>query len=547
MTAKGAGPYSKWTVATTDKIAMTPPESPTSIQITSTSNSIQVWWTPPRDIGVPVNGYILGYGRYIPEVFRTILGPATHRYNITNLRHKSLYIISVRAFNGIGESSPKFLVGETKEDLKATFPLKAPINVKATTLSHNEIALGWFDPSLGKLQKRVDSRYYMLRYSAVSNDVYKFVNATRSPFVVGDLMVFTKYEFSVRAVRGDDQSGWSLPQFNKTSPTVPLDAPRELTVLMDSKSPSTLTISWLPPQTPNGIIEEYFLYKTSDPSLELKYWVVETTPGTKLTKTINNVTPHTILHFQVQARNVAGYGPLSEVVIYSPVTDSAAAPSNVNVSALNGNRSTSIEVSWSMPEKPTVEITGYIVYYRVQGSGEDYEDDADDLSWMVHDERGLSTVILDLQHNLTYEFKVGARYSGGFGPVSEVVVYTTSAKDDEMGIAEYTDHYEDNGDDEEGPRNDVPLPPSEITAEGATNSIRLAWVAPSVNKSATVEFYRLGYGELFPDSSQVDVNATESVYVIEDLKPETTYIVSVRAVNGEGSSRPVMTTVTTTS
>ena len=68
------------------------------------------------------------------------------------------------------------------------------------------------------------------------------------------------------------------------------------------------------------LISEYFLYKTSDPTLDLKYWVVETTPGTKLTKTINNVTPHTTLHFRVQARNVAGYGPLSEVVIYSPVT-----------------------------------------------------------------------------------------------------------------------------------------------------------------------------------------------------------------------------------
>ena len=68
------------------------------------------------------------------------------------------------------------------------------------------------------------------------------------------------------------------------------------------------------------------------------------------------------------------------------------------------------------------------MYYRVQDSDGDDEVDVDDLSWMVHDERGLSTVILDLQYNMTYEFKVGARYSGGFGPVSEVVLYRTPAK-----------------------------------------------------------------------------------------------------------------------
>ena len=68
-----------------------------------------------------------------------------------------------------------------------------------------------------------------------------------------------------------------------------------------------------------------------------------------------------------------------------------------------------------------------------------------------------------------------------------------------------------------GLQSDVPLPPFEITAEGATNSIRLAWIAPPVNKSAPVEFYRLGYGELFPDTEQIDVNATESSYIIEHL------------------------------
>ena len=63
---------------------------------------------------------------------------------------------------------------------------------------------------------------------------------------------------------------------------------------------------------------EYIVYYTTDPSVDTKLWLVKTTK--KKSTSISDVMPHTSYYFRVQARNAAGYGPLSDTVVYSPPT-----------------------------------------------------------------------------------------------------------------------------------------------------------------------------------------------------------------------------------
>jgi hypothetical protein len=64
---------------------MRQPESPQSLKIEAFSHSLALSWSPPQDIGVPILGYVVGYGRYIPEVYRAILPPTDRTYVIGDL------------------------------------------------------------------------------------------------------------------------------------------------------------------------------------------------------------------------------------------------------------------------------------------------------------------------------------------------------------------------------------------------------------------------------------------------------------------------------
>ena len=73
---------------------------------------------------------------------------------------------------------------------------------------------------------------------------------------------------------------------------------------------STVTLSWMPPDSPNGIITQY----------QLQYRMVGGTyttlqlPNTDLTRTVTGLTSGTEYEFRVRARTSVGYGSFSNVV-----------------------------------------------------------------------------------------------------------------------------------------------------------------------------------------------------------------------------------------
>ncbi|KAL5020334.1 hypothetical protein ScPMuIL_003226 [Solemya velum] len=108
MTVNGTGPSTQWHRVRTYPDLQTEPEVPEGLNVTSLRRALQVRWDPPVDGRVPVQGYIVGYGRYIPEVHRFTVSATTHFFTIDQLKPATRYIVSIRAFNVHGESRADF-------------------------------------------------------------------------------------------------------------------------------------------------------------------------------------------------------------------------------------------------------------------------------------------------------------------------------------------------------------------------------------------------------------------------------------------------------
>ncbi|XP_046582753.1 neogenin-like isoform X1 [Haliotis rubra] len=420
MNIRGTGPSSSWSMERTDKIEQRPPASPAAMDTNVTSSRIHVTWKPPRDIGVPVLGYILGYGRYIPEVYRHVLSPGTRNFTLTNLEPDTGYIVSVRAYNNIGESLPKFVVGRTGKADPKDLPIKISLKMRAATLSASQIQITW-NTVTPDLKKKVTSDiYFLIRFSALEESEYQYLNTSGIPVTIDNLHAGTKYEFAVKALRGSKETGWSLPVYNNTFQTVPT-SPSNLTVTSDPVTHTTLTLTWIPPKT---AVNGFLIYAATDPSLNIRDWDLTVWPGSRDSMRVQKVKPHTKYYFHIQSRNSAGTSPLSERVTYSPPEDPRTAPSDISLHPLYGSKSTTVEVTWSPPVVPSGPIVSYVVLYTTAA-------DNSEAVWEEKTEESLSCLLIGLNYNATYRIKVKARYSGGvLGPASPVLSYSTLSYSD---------------------------------------------------------------------------------------------------------------------
>lgn len=328
LTVNGSGPLTPKLKATTyedDLDESRVPDAPRTVTVTPHATSIRVsWTTPPPENKIVVRGYVLGWGKGVPDSERKILGPDTQIYSIENLIPSSEYVITVRAMNNKGEGLTRYTTAiTTKESVEETLiPLFPPVGLKTMVLSSSTIVLTWIDTSIGPSQKLLDNRYYTVRYRLASeaendNNRYWYLNSTDLNAHIDHLRPNTKYEFDVKITKGRSVSPWSMKESNKTMEDVPATAPVDLTPVPKKNDPRAVIMNWQPPAKPNGQITGYLVFYTTDPKQDLREWVVDgVLEGDELSATIKRLTPSTTYYFKVQARNSKGYGPLSETVIY---------------------------------------------------------------------------------------------------------------------------------------------------------------------------------------------------------------------------------------
>jgi len=81
-------------------------------------------------------------------------------------------------------------------------------------LSSSRAKLTWTDTT--RSSRVHDTRYYVVRYNPKLARKQRFVNSTQLTVQLFDLRPDTDYEFSVKVIKGQRRSTWSLSVFNRT-------------------------------------------------------------------------------------------------------------------------------------------------------------------------------------------------------------------------------------------------------------------------------------------------------------------------------------------
>uniref|UniRef100_A0A3B3BJN3 Neogenin 1b n=1 Tax=Oryzias melastigma TaxID=30732 RepID=A0A3B3BJN3_ORYME len=322
ITVNGTGPNTEWTTAETfesDLDESRVPDQPSSLHVRPLVNSIVVSWTPPENQDIVVRGYSIGYGIGSPHSQTIKVDYKQRYYTIENLNPSSQYVITLKAFNNVGEGIPVYESTATRaQSVPDHTPMMPPVGVQASVLTHDTIKVTWADNTLPKNQKITDNRFYTVRWKTniPANTKVKMANTSSLSHIVTGLKPNTLYEFSVMLTKGRRASTWSMTAQGTTFESIPSSPPKDVTVVSKENKPRTIIVNWQPPSEANGKITGYIIYYSTDVNAEVHDWVIEPVVGNRLTHQIQELTLDTTYYFKIQARNSKGMGPMSDAVLF---------------------------------------------------------------------------------------------------------------------------------------------------------------------------------------------------------------------------------------
>ncbi|XP_040910978.1 ephrin type-B receptor 3 [Toxotes jaculatrix] len=131
--------------------------------------------------------------------------------------------------------------------------------------------------------------------------------------VVRNLQAHTRYSFEVQAVNGVSGKNPTSPSYSTVNITTNQAAPSAVpTVHLMRSTADTLSLSWLPPEKPNGVILDYEI-KYHERGQAMSHTVTAQHSSAKV-EGLRAATPYVV---QVRARTVAGYGSYSNPMDFS--------------------------------------------------------------------------------------------------------------------------------------------------------------------------------------------------------------------------------------
>jgi phosphodiesterase/alkaline phosphatase D-like protein len=495
----GASDYSNTAKATTLGEPTGAPAAPTNLVAKGASDTrIDMAWTDNSDNEDGFNIEVSEDG--IRFEFLDKVGPDVNEYSLGGLKPNLTLIFRVNAFNRVGKSEYSNLAKATTLSEPAGAPA-APSNLVAKAVSYTQVAIGWTDNSDNEEGFNIVMAVDELNSGVPPNaDQYRWIKTVKpdiNEFLVEGLKPDITFWFKVQAFNGEGKSLYSNAAGART-PVKPTEAPAAPTnLLAKAVSDTQIELGW----TDNSDNEDAFNIEIAVGTVEPdEYkWIDKVKPDTTYYK-VGGLKPNTQFWFRVNAVNsvdASGYtDPATATTKPEPGT-TPAAPTNLVAKALSH---TQIAIGWTDNSD--------------NEDGFNIEMSINDSDYKFFDKVGANVkeyAAEGLKPKTTYFFRVNAFNSSGTSG------YSNSAK--------ATTQSEPTG---------IPIPPAGLEASVKSDSvIALVWKDMSDNEDGfNIELS--GDDTNYKWIAKNKPNVTE--YVVEGLKPDTTYWFRINAFNAKGAS-----------
>ena len=459
------------------------------------SRSLTITWEEPGQPNGIVTQYILF--QIIDSENSTVLSAdLTQSYSLTDLTPFTTYSFYVDTCNS---------AGCTRSITVSVTTLQAPpegvepplLRDLTSTSAHIE----WSTPSFSN---GIITNYTVRRGTENTNPVIVFEGLAFF-YDDMDLIANTLYSYTVTATN-DGGSTESAPSYIHTIPDLPIGIlPPSVEVL----SPTSIRVTWTPPESPNGDISLYILYMDD----------VAVFSGIGFEYSRSDLTPYTEYTFYYQVRNQAGSAAsLTTTERTDPSLPEGLAPPRLEVLG-----SSAIRVEWQPPSAPNGDISEYRVRRRLFDNPP-----TEFLHFVTQDTTVLSFQNSGLEPFTRYEYRV---------EVFNQVGSTLSSFSDETTSEDLPEGV---------------IAPSISSSNTFARNLTATW-SPPLEPNGVITGYRLEYRLLLdPTTSlpgeiiiaaQTPASVTSATAI--NLTPVTTYEFRVAAFNGAGDGFSEWEVITT--
>ncbi|XP_076634560.1 neogenin protein frazzled isoform X9 [Colletes latitarsis] len=420
----GPGAFSRDIIVRTYSTQPTDPPHNVTVEPASPT-SIIIRWEPPLEgqNGI-ITGYKIRYRRHdrgSQPVTITTEGNQRSRV-LTGLEKHVAYQVRICALNvnGTGPWTEWIQIEtyETESDEKRV--PNTPSNLRTKVMS-DYIQVFWNPPK----DQSIKVKGYKLGWGKGVPDVeIRLLDGKERSFTIDQLEPMTEYVISLRATNdaGDGQPAYANVRTTERSmseSSVPLIPPVGLKAAV--LSDTTVVLYWTDTTLPKTqfvtdnryYVVRYTHHHSSSP--RYKYY-----NATDLNCMVRDLKPNTLYEFAVKLVKGKRESPWSMVV--SNQTQEAvpsSAPRDLLIQSVE-DRPVSVLLRWQPPKQPNGPITGYIIFYSTDNTKRDRD-------WLIEAVIGDKTefIVKGLKSSTTYYFKIQARNSKGYGPLSTTVPFKT--------------------------------------------------------------------------------------------------------------------------
>ncbi|XP_016072154.1 PREDICTED: protein sidekick-2, partial [Miniopterus natalensis] len=515
MTAKGQGQVSASTIS-----SGVPPElpgAPTNLGISNIGpRSVTLQFKPGYDGKTSISRWlveaqvgVVGEGEEWLLIHQLANEPDTRSMEVPDLNPFTYYSFRMRQVNIVGTSPPS-QPSRKIQTLQAP-PDMAPANVTLRTASETSLWLRWMPLPEMEYNGNPESVGYKIRYSradgrgkALSHVVQDRVEREHT---IEDLEEWTEYRVQVQAFNAIGSGPWSQVVMGRTRESVPSSGPTNVSALATTSSSMLVRWSAVPEADRNGLVLGYkVLYKEKDLDTQPRVWLVE--GNSSLSVQLTGLGRYVLYEVQVLAFTRIGDGsPSHPPILERTLDDVPGPPMGILFPEV---RTTSVRLIWQPPAAPNGIILAYQITHRLNATT------ANTATVEVLAPSARQYTATGLKPESVYLFRITAQTRKGWGEAAEALVVTTEKRD----------------------RPQPPSKPVALQEDVKPRSVLLTWEPGSDGLSPvryyTVQTRELPGGRWALHSTSVSHNA--SAFLVDRLKPFTSYKFRVKATNDIGDS-----------